>query len=431
VSRANNPVRQRGRLAPYVVAVGFLLAVAGLTGVPVVANPLRPSSTRITAEFSRAVGVYPQSRVLVQGVRAGTVQEVEPQGNKVKVTMTVRDVALAPDAIATLRLRSLIGERYIDLSPVWSGTGPRLEDGALIPLARTRVPAEVNELFDEATRVAEEVDADALREMITRLGQSLGGNAEAVAGVTSGLADVGQTLSARAAELDAGLQDLRGVVGTLADRDDEITRILRSSTVVSQSLLAQQGALDAAVGGLDDMLGRLATFTGNEKGKIAAVMDALDRVGRILADHEAGWQRIIDLAPYYAYGWFNAIHHDGSRWWVLEQAQGLMFVPFTHPLNAGGGPGSLNDDNRVVPAIDYSCSPLRTAVPWQVDATGATGAGPLLPAGTIGDGFITINNDPHQAYTAPGYEGAEREPDTPAPAGSKCPDQGAAPGEPS
>jgi phospholipid/cholesterol/gamma-HCH transport system substrate-binding protein len=418
------------RVVPYAIALGFILAVAGLSGVPVIANPLRPSSTRITAEFPRTVGLYPQSRVLVQGVRAGTVQDVEPAGDKVKVTITVRDVALAPDATATVRLRSLIGERYVELAPVWSGKGPRLEDGAVIPLSRTKVPAEVNELFDEATRVAEQVDTQALHDMVKSLGQALGGNSAAVAGVTSGLADVGETLSARAAELDASLQDLRGVVGTLSDRDHKITGLLRSSAVVSQSLLAQQGALDAAVGGLDDMLGRLASFTGNEKDKIAAVLDALDRVGRILAAHDAGWQRIIDLAPYYAYGWYNAIHHDGSRWWVLEQAQGLLFVPFVHPLNGGGGPGSINDDNRVVPNIDYSCSPLRKAIPWQVDLTGPTGAGPLIPAQTIGDGFITINNDPHQGYTAPGYEGTEPEPDTPAPSGSKCPDPGAGPGEP-
>ena len=418
------------KLVPLAIAVGFVLAVAGLSGLPVVANPLRPSSTEITVEFPRTVGLYPQSRVLVQGVKAGTVQAVEPAADKVLVTIRLRDVDLAPDAVATVRLRSLIGERYVELGPVWSGSGPRLEDGAVISLARSRVPAEVNELFDQATRVAEQVDAEALRNVITHMGKALGGNSEAVAGVTTGLADVGQALSARAADLDRGLQDLQGVVSTLAERDDQITRILRSSAVVSQSLLAQEGALDAAVGGLDDMLGRLASFTGNQKDEIAAVADALDRIGRILAEHEAGWQRIVDLAPYYAYGWYNAIHHDGSRWWLLEQAQGLLFVPFTHPLNDGGGPGSLSDDNRVVPAIDWSCSPARARVPWQVDATGATGAGPLLPAGSIGDGFITVNNDPHQAYEAPGYEGGEREPDQPAPAGSRCPDGGSAPGEP-
>ncbi|MEY2566809.1 MAG: phospholipid/cholesterol/gamma-HCH transport system substrate-binding protein [Actinomycetota bacterium] len=418
------------RLIPFAIGLGFILAVAGLSGVPVIANPLRPAATEITVEFPRTVGLYPQSRVLVQGVRAGTVQRIEPTADRVRVHLTVHDVALAPDAVATVRLRSLIGERYVELGPVWSGTGPRLESGTVIPLSRSRVPAEVNELFDEATRVSEQVDADALRMMVKNLGQALGGNSQAVAGVTSGLSQVGQTLSTRSAELDQSLHALQGVVGTLASRDGEVTSILRSSTAVSQSLLAQQGALDAAVGGLDDMLGRLASFTGNEKDKIAAVLDSLDRVGRILADHEKGWQQIVDLAPYYAYGWYNAIHHDGSRWWLLEQAQGLFFVPFTHPMNAAGGPGSINDDNRVVPAVDYSCSPLRPAVPWQVDATQYTGAGPLLPAGTIGDGFITVNNDPHGGYHAPGYQGAEPEPDQNAPAGSKCPDPGSAPGKP-
>jgi phospholipid/cholesterol/gamma-HCH transport system substrate-binding protein len=423
-------VTRTRRLIPFAIGLGFILAVAGLSGVPVIANPLHPAATEITAEFPRTVGLYPQSRVLVQGVRAGTVSKVEPAADRVRVTMTVHDVALAPDAVATARMRSLIGERYVELAPVWSGKGPRLESGAVIPLARTRVPAEVNELFDEATRVSEQVDADALRMMVKNLGQALGGNSQAVAGVTSGLAQVGQTLSAHSADLDQSLHALEGVVGTLASRDDEVTSILRSSTAVSQSLLAQQGALDAAVGGLDDMLGRLASFTGNEKDRIAAVLDALDRVGRVLAAHEEGWRRIVDLAPFYAYGWYNAIHHDGSRWWLLEQAQGLFFVPFTHPMNSGGGPGSINDDNRVVPAIDYSCSPLRAAVPWQVDTTQYVGAGPLLPAGSIGDGFITVNNDPHGGYTAPGYEGTEPEPDQPAPAGSRCPDPGSAPGKP-
>ncbi|MDQ1374340.1 MAG: phospholipid/cholesterol/gamma-HCH transport system substrate-binding protein, partial [Actinomycetota bacterium] len=258
------------RLIPMAIGLGFILAVAGLSGVPVIANPLRPAATQITVEFPRTAGLYPQARVLVQGVRSGTVQDVKPAADKVRVTLTVHDVALAPDAVATVRMRSLIGERYIELGPVWSGTGPRLESGAVIPLTRSRVPAEVNELFDEATRVSEQVDADAVRLMVKSLGQALGGNSQAVAGVTSGLADVGQTLSARSAELDQSLHALEGVVGTLSSRDDEVTKILRSSTAVSQALLAQQGALDAAVGGLDDMLGRLASFTGSQKDKIAA-----------------------------------------------------------------------------------------------------------------------------------------------------------------
>lgn len=413
------------RYAPHAIAVGFIIAVLGIAGVPVVANPLRPATTEISVDFPRTVGLYPESRVLVQGIEAGTVSEVEPSVDKVRVKLKVHDVALAPDATATLRLRSLIGERYVELAPVWSGKGPRLENGAVIPLERTRVPAEVSELFDEGTRIAENVDAEALRSVVTSMAEMLGGNQDALAGVTTGLASVGETLSARASEMDSGLARLQRVVSTLADKDSEITRILKSSTAVSQALLAQEGAFDGAITGLDAMLAELTEFTGREKDKLVEAFDVLDRIGRLLVEHEAGWQRIIDLGPFYGYGWYNAIHHDGTRWWLLEQAQGLFFVPFTHPMNSNGGPGSYADDNRVVPAVDFSCSPLRQQIPWKVDAvTGVTGPGPLLPAGTIADGLITINNDPGGTYTAPGYEGAEREPDQEAPAPRQCPEGG-------
>ena len=408
------------RYAPHVVAIGFVIAVLGIAGVPVVANPLRPSSTVITVEFPRTVGLYPESRVLVQGIEAGRVSEVNPAVDRVRVKLKIKDVSLAPDAIATLRLRSLIGERYVELTPVWSGQGPRLENGAVIPLERTQVPAEVSELFDEGARIAENVDAEAVRSVVASMAQMLGGNQDALAGVTTGLATVGETLSARAGEMDSGLAHLQQVVSTLAAKDGEISRILKSSTAVSQALLAQEGAFDGAITGLDQLLAELTQFTGREKNKLVEAFDYLDRIGRLLAEHEAGWQRIIELTPYYGYGWYNAIHHDGQRWWLLEQAQGLFFVPFTHPMNSGGGPGAYADDNTVVPGIDFSCSPARASIPWRMDVTGPTGPGPLLPAGTIGDGFITINNDPYQTYTAPGYEGGQREPDQEAPAPNQC-----------
>lgn len=408
------------RYAPHAVAVGFVVAVLGIAGVPVVANPLQPSSTEITVEFPRTVGLYPQSRVLVQGIEAGRVSDIEPAVDRVRVKLKVRDVALAPGAVATLRLRSLIGERYVELAPVWSGKGPRLESGAVIPLERTQVPAEVSELFDEGARISEAVDAEALRSVVASMAQMLGGNQEAVAGITTGLASVGETLSNRAAEMDAGLANLQRVVSTLAAKDDEITRILKSSTAVSQALLAQEGAFDGAITGLDQLLGELTEITSREKNKLVEAFDYLDRIGRLLVEHEAGWQRIIDLGPYYGYGWYNAIHHDGQRWWLLEQAQGLFFVPFTHPMNSAGGPGAYADDNTVVPAVDFSCSPVRATIPWRIDATGPTGPGPLLPEGTIGDGLVTISNDPYQTYTAPGYEGGQREPDTEAPAPKEC-----------
>jgi virulence factor Mce-like protein len=401
------------RLVFTAVVAAFGLATLGIAGVPVIANPLEAKDLTITADFPNTVGLYQGSKVMVQGISAGSVKTVKSTGDRVRVTLGVHDVSLDPGAVATIRLRSLIGARYVELTPVWKGQGPKLADGAHIPLDRTQVPAEVSDFTDETSRVFREVDAEALGRLVKELGTALDGNGAALAGVTTGMSQVGQTVAAQAQSLDASLGQLQRVIGTLAAKDDEVGRILRSSTAVSQALLTQQGSLDAAVSGLDNLLGTLTDFTAKEKDKIVKAVHLLATTGKQLADHADGWARITDEVPYYAYGWYNAIHHDGDHWFFMEQISGIMFLPYPKQLNEGGGPGAANGDNTVYPSIDASCSPARAAVPYQVDATKVTGAGPLLPAQSTGDGRFKIDNSPNNSEKTPGYEGGPNE--TPAP----------------
>ena len=107
------------RLVVAAIVAAFGIASLGLWGVPVIANPLEPKSLEVTADFPSTIGLYPGSRVMVQGVGAGSVKSAKSVTDRVRVTMSVRDVSLDPNAVATVRLRSLIGARYIDLSPVW------------------------------------------------------------------------------------------------------------------------------------------------------------------------------------------------------------------------------------------------------------------------------------------------------------------------
>jgi len=395
------------RLVIAAIVAAFGISSLSLWGVPVIANPLQPRTLEVTADFPQTIGLYAGSHVQAQGVDAGTVKSVKSVTDRVRVTMSVHDVNLDPNAVATVRLRSLIGSRYIELSPVWSGTGPKLQNGAHIPLDRTQVPAEVSDFTDETSRVMREVDAQALGRLVHELGTALQGNGNALAGATSGMAQVGQTVAAQAHALDDSMQQLQRVIGTLAAKDDDIARILRSSTAVSQALLAQQGSLDAGISGLDKLLGTLTDFTSKEKDKIVQAVQLLSTTGKQLADHADGWSRLVNEVPYYAYGWYNAIHHDGDHFFMMEQISGIMFLPYPHQLNEGGGPGAAGDDHTVYPSVDFSCSPARAAVPWQVDPTVYTGAGPLLPAYSSPDGRFKIDNTPNNSQKEPGYEGGQ------------------------
>lgn len=74
---------------------------------------------KVTAIFADGLNVTPRSsEVRVSGINVGKVDAVSLDGKDVVVDMQVdASVDLRSDATATLRLKSILGEKYVDLSP--------------------------------------------------------------------------------------------------------------------------------------------------------------------------------------------------------------------------------------------------------------------------------------------------------------------------
>jgi phospholipid/cholesterol/gamma-HCH transport system substrate-binding protein len=375
------------------VLLAFSLSTAGLAGAAVgvdVPNPFEPERTVVHAEFERAVGLYDQSRVFADGVEVGEVTAIEVLPDVVRVELTIHDIAIEADTEAILRLRSLIGERYVELTDVWTGEGDRLESGDLIPLERTVVPAEITEVLDEAARVSKELDGATLNRVIEEMALVVADEGAVVDALLEDLAAAGDVVSARADDIDELIGSLDTAVATLADKDRTVVSVLRNGTTVAQALLAQQGALDAAVRSIDTIVGDLATFAGEQRGGLTELAGDLSEVGQLLASHRRGFEQTVDYLPWASYGFARAIAHDGDRWYLQPQVTGTFVAPFVPNLNTRGGVGSEEDDDRLVPAVDFNDSVARDVLPWQIDPTPLVGTGPLLPSATVGP--VTIGD---------------------------------------
>ena len=147
-----------------VIISGFALSCFGLLlflwlafGGPV---PLKPEGYRVQVAFSDAATLADQADVRIAGVNVGKVVERRraPEGNATIATIELdNDYApLRSDAKAMLRLKTLLGETYVELT---SGTkdAPFVEDGGRLPDGRVREQVDFDELlrtFDEDTRQA-------------------------------------------------------------------------------------------------------------------------------------------------------------------------------------------------------------------------------------------------------------------------------------
>ena len=138
-------------------SVAIIAAV--LIGLLVIGGALwwvftRAGTTKITAYFDKSVGIYDGSDVRVLGVKVGTVESVEPQGDQVKVELRVdRGIDIPAGASAAQITPSVVADRYIQLTPVFTG-GDKMASGAVIPIEKTATPVEVDQLYSSIDELA-------------------------------------------------------------------------------------------------------------------------------------------------------------------------------------------------------------------------------------------------------------------------------------
>lgn len=122
------------------VGLAVLMAVSGGGGWYVFGHTDRART--VHADFGYINGIYPGSKVTVLGVPVGRVTAVTPQGTTVRVTMTLPDdVALPADPDAYVVSPALISDRSVELGPAYSGSGPTLADGHVIPADHSHSPS--------------------------------------------------------------------------------------------------------------------------------------------------------------------------------------------------------------------------------------------------------------------------------------------------
>ncbi len=140
----------------------------------------------LVAHFPRTVSVYEGSDLRVLGVAVGKVTAVDPNGTDVKVTMEYKgDVNLPADAKAVIISPSIVGDRYVQVTPAYDG-GKKLADGAVLSTAKTSVPVELDQIYSSVDDLVVALGPDgankngALTDLLQQTAKNLGGEGEKI-----------------------------------------------------------------------------------------------------------------------------------------------------------------------------------------------------------------------------------------------------------
>ncbi len=256
----------------------------------------------ITAHFPDSVGLFPGNNVDVLGVPIGTVTKVEPQGTSVAVTMRIpADFQVPANAGALIIPPTVITDRYVELTPVWT-SGPVMVDGGVIPLERTRTPVEFDRVIRALDGLANSLTSDArtvgaIQDALGVAARNLKGNGTSINKGISGLTAVVDTLADNREDLTALVRSLDGLTATFARNDATIRRFGRNITSATRVLADNGALLRSTLESLTGALGDVRKFVTTNSGAVRTSVRDLAAVLAVLNDHRAELTEALDVLP--------------------------------------------------------------------------------------------------------------------------------------
>jgi phospholipid/cholesterol/gamma-HCH transport system substrate-binding protein len=281
-----------------------VLAVLALAAaVTLVALTSRVPTRTLVAHFTGTVGIHEGSDVRVLGVRIGSVVRVVPEGRTVRVELRYDAAYPIPaDATAAVIPPSVVSDRYVQLLPAYAG-GPVLPDHADLPVSRTAVPLELDDVYRALDRFNTALgpqganSGGALRDLVKTGAANLDGNGENLAATLDGFAKTLGTLADGRDDLFGSLADLQAFVTALAQSDQNVRRFNDELATVSEQLAGESQDLAAAIRNLATALADITTFVRDNRDALKSDVDGLAEVTGTLVRQQKALAEVLTVAP--------------------------------------------------------------------------------------------------------------------------------------
>jgi phospholipid/cholesterol/gamma-HCH transport system substrate-binding protein len=259
--------------------------------------PIIGGGTTYSAEFSEAAGLVPGNEVRVAGVKVGKVTGVRLDGNLVRVSFKVKDAWVGDRTTATIRIKTLLGQKYVALDP--QGALP-LDPGDPIPKDRTLAPYDVQEAFNGLATTVGQIDTKQLADSFDVLSQTFEGSSDSVRGALDGLSALSKTISSRDEQLARLLGSTRDITKTLADRNEQFEKLLSDGNLLLGELRKRKDAISLLLKGTRDLSTELTGLVADNNAQLRPALEQLERVTTVLQRNQDSLDRGIALmAPFY------------------------------------------------------------------------------------------------------------------------------------
>ncbi|MBZ4522658.1 virulence factor Mce family protein [Mycobacterium avium] len=266
------------------VAIVSLAVVLGLAGMLLGWQLYHKlTNNTVVAYFTQANALYTGDKVLIMGVQVGAVDKVEAAGDKMKVTLHYASKYKVPaNASAVILNPSLVASRTVQLVPAYDG-GPVLANDAVIPVERTQVPVEWDDLRNQITDIVDklgptpEQPKGPFGDIIESFADGLAGKGSQINTTLDNLSRAVTAIKEGRGDFFAVLRSLAMFVNALHKDDRQFVALNQNLAQFTSSLTSSDQIAAEAIKQTDSLLSTVRTFLSQNHGVLTNDVNNLDK----------------------------------------------------------------------------------------------------------------------------------------------------------
>jgi phospholipid/cholesterol/gamma-HCH transport system substrate-binding protein len=280
------------------VAVAALVVAAAMLVMP------DQDKKYLTASFPRTVSLYEGADVRILGVPVGQVESVVPTGTDVTVKMWYDAKHQVPaDAEAVIVSPAIVGDRYIQLTPVFTKGDQALADGAELSTKDTSTPLELDEIYqsiDDLTVALGPEGANkegALTRLLDSTARNFAGQGEQFNQTIKDLGKLTGTLDNNKEELFGTVRQMERFVSALEENDQTVRSFNQSLAGAAEMLEGERDDLAASLRNLGIAMKQVSAFVRENRGALTENIEGLNAVTKILVKQRDALEETLNVAP--------------------------------------------------------------------------------------------------------------------------------------
>lgn len=284
-------------------SIGALVAVAAVlltSGCGVVGGG---DKVTVKAYLADSAGLFVGNDVGILGVTVGEITAIEPEGDKVLVTMEIDgDQPVPADAGAVVVARSVATDRYVELTPVFHEGDEKMADDTIIPIEKTQTPVDFDQVLASLNEFATGIGGNerttkAVQRFIDAGTRALQGRGPLLNQTIHSLADGVDGIASQREDVAATLKSLDVLLTTIATNESTARAFIQQVSRASKLLADERENFRQALRSLDSAVTTVAKFAVDNRQAIVDNVNGSTRLMKTVLSKQERLAEILRVMP--------------------------------------------------------------------------------------------------------------------------------------